>query len=223
MNLELYRRRTILWPTWKGWLLLVLLFAVPFTVWGWLGESYLSRPERMPADTLVVESWIQPDGLHAAAAEYRSGGYRHLVVTGGMTGSKGTSRRRSYVAMAQKELVEAGVAIEDIIAGHMPDVENQRTYSMAVGVQRALHERNVHPTSINVFTAGTHARRSQIVYSRVFGAAVDVGVIVWTPWDRSAAVPWWKSSERTLDLIKESLAYPYELLFHSGRARTRNR
>jgi hypothetical protein len=217
VNLELYRRRTVLWPTWKGWLLFLFFLVVPVTVWAWLGESYLARTERVPADTLVIESWIQADGLHAAAAEYRSGGYRHLVITGGMTGSKGTLRRRSYVAIAQKELVDAGVAEDEIIAGHMPDVENQRTHSMAVGVQRALHERNVHPTSINVFTAGSHARRSRLVYARVFGSEVNVGVISWTPWERSAGVPWWKSSERTLDLIKESLGYPYELLFCSGR------
>ena len=186
--------------------------------WAWFGEAFLSRSERLPADTLVVESWIQPDGLHAAAAEYRSGNYRHLVVTGGLTGTKGMLRRRSYVALAERELVEAGIAKETIIPAPMPDVDNQRTYEMALAVRRALEERDVHPAAVNVFTAGAHARRSQLVYRKVFGSNVSVGVISWSATERSARRGWWTSSARTLELFKETLGYTYELLFSSGRS-----
>jgi hypothetical protein len=205
------------WPTWKGWLLLLFVIATPLGAWAWLGEPFLARTERLPADTLVIESWIQADGLHAAAAEYLSGNYRHLVITGGLTGSHGTKRRRSYAAIAEKELVDAGIAHDLIIVAPVPDVENQRTHAMAVAAQRTLEARRIHPVALNVFTAGTHARRSQLVYSHVFSPATKVGVISWTPEERSAAMPWWKSSERTLDLMKETLGYTYELLFNSGR------
>jgi hypothetical protein len=217
VKLTLFQRRNIWWPTWKGWLLLLLVFVAPVTVWAWLGEPYLMHDERVAADTLVVESWIQPDALHAAAAEYRSGGYRHLVITGGLTGSKGTKRRRSYATVAQRELLDAGIAQSEIIVAEMPDVDTQRTYVMAVSVRRALGERNVRPVAINVFTAGAHARRSRLVYAKVFGPEVKVGVIAWTAWDRNANRSWWTSSERTLELLKETLGYSYELLLNSGR------
>ncbi|MGH7957839.1 MAG: hypothetical protein ACREH8_12650 [Opitutaceae bacterium] len=217
VNLDLLRRRTIWWPTWKGWLLLLVIFVAPVSVWAWFGEAFLLRTGRIAADTLVVESWIQPDGLHAAAAEYRSGGYRHLVVTGGLTGSKGTSRRRSYSALAERELVAAGIGGDAIIAAETPDVDNQRTYVMAVSVRDVLQARGIRPAGLNIFTAGAHARRSRLVYAKVFAPEVDVGVITWTAWDRTSNVPWWRSSERTLELIKETLAYTYEFLFSSGR------
>jgi hypothetical protein len=200
-----------------GWLLLFCVVVVPATVWGWFGERFLSHTERLPADTLVVESWIQPDALHAAAAEFRSGGYRHLVITGGLTGSKGTQRRKSYAALAQRELGDAGIAKDEIITAEMPDVDRQRTHAMAVAVQRALHAQNVHPAAVNIFTAGAHARRSRLVYAKVFGSEVKVGAISWTPTDRTANAAWWRSSERTLELVKETVGYLNELLFNSGR------
>jgi hypothetical protein len=197
--------------------LFLAVVLTPVIVWMRFGEPYLAHTERLPADTLVVESWVQEDGLHAAAAEFRSGGYRHLVTTGGLTGSKGTKRRRSYTAISEKALVDAGIAKDEIIAADMPDVDTQRTHAMALGAQRALKDRGITPRSINVFTEGTHARRSRLVYARVFGPDVRVGVISWLPWESSKDLPWWTSSERTLTLIKETLGYPYEVLFKSGR------
>jgi hypothetical protein len=195
------------------------LFVAPVILWARFGESYLARTERVPADTLVVESWIQEDGLHAAAAEFRSGGYRHLVTTGGLTGSPGTVRRRSYSRIAELALVDAGIPREAIIAASAPDVAKQRTFTTAVGVQRALQLQGIHPAAINIFTEGAHARRSRWVYARVFGPNVKTGVISWTAWDPTRGTSWWTSSQRTLVLIKETLGFPYEVLFSSGRSR----
>jgi hypothetical protein len=76
----------------------------------------------------------------------------------------------------------------------------------------------VHPVAVNVFTAGAHARRSQLVYRKVFGSKVKVGVISWGAPERNSRRAWWTSSERTLELFKETLGYTYELLFSSGRS-----
>jgi hypothetical protein len=218
VKLDLLRRRNIWWPTWKGALLLLVVFVTPVAVWAWCGEAYLTRTERVAADTLIIESWIQADGLHAAAAEYRSGQYRHLVITGGLTGSKGALRRRSYAELALRELADAGVQREMILVAPIDDVDSQRTFAMATGVKRALASRNLHPPAVNVFTAGAHARRSQIVYQKAFGPEVKVGVISWSAAPRTGGRPWWTSSERTLELFKETIGYTYELLLDSGRA-----
>jgi hypothetical protein len=205
------------WPTWMGWLLLFCVVVMPTLVWGCFGERFLSHTERLPADTLVVESWIQPDALFAAAMEFRSGGYRHLVVTGGLTGSNGTLRRKRYADLAQRELGEAGIAKDVIIVAEMAEVDRQRTYAMAVAVRSALHAQNLHPIAINIFTAGAHARRSRLVYAKVFGSEVKVGAISWTPANFAASNAWWRSSERTISLTKETVGYLSELLFNSGR------
>jgi hypothetical protein len=216
VELGIFRRRTIWWPTWKGWLLFIAVFVAPVIGWTFCGETYLSHTERVSPDTLAVESWIQEDGIHAAAEEYRTKGYRHLVISGGFTGTKGTLRRQSYTTRAERVLIEAGIPKEAIIEASTPDVETHRTYTMAVSIRSALEQAGVKPTGVNVFTEGAHARRSRLVYAKVFGDNVKVGVISWAPWDNSAE-RWWSSSERTLDLFKETLGYPYEALFNSGR------
>jgi hypothetical protein len=75
----------------------------------------------------------------------------------------------------------------------------------------------MHPTAINIFTAGAHARRSRLVYEKVFGSEVKVGAISWAPADRATSIAWWRSSERTIVLTKETVGYLSELLFNSGR------
>ena len=70
VKLTLFQRRNLWWPTWRGWLLLFLVLVAPVIGWGAFGERILMRNERLAADTLVVESWIQPDGLHIAVREW---------------------------------------------------------------------------------------------------------------------------------------------------------
>jgi len=55
-----------------------------------------------------------------------------------------------------------------------------------------------------------------LIFAKAFSPHTRVGVISWTPKDFSAG-PWWKSSDRAEDMIKETVGYAYELLLNSGR------
>ena len=81
---------------------------------------------------------------------------------------------------------------------------------------RTLQANGIHPRAVNVFTRGAHARRSRLIAARVFGRETEVGAIAWIPgeYDQES---WWESSERADDLLKETVAYPLELLLNSGR------
>jgi len=57
--------------------------------------------------------------------------------------------------------------------------------------------------------------RSVLVFSKVNSRA-DVGVVAWIP-SRSAALPWWRSSDRARELLEETAGYLYEALLNSGR------
>ena len=70
---------------------------------------------------------------------------------------------------------------------------------------------------MNVFTFGSHARRSALVYEKAYGPGTEVGVIAWEP-SAYAAGPWWRSSERSIEFLVQSVGYFYELLLNSGRA-----
>ena len=190
----------------------------PITLWWYHGESFLSVTQRVPADVLVVEGWISHEGIHASAIEFLTGGYRFVVATGGLTGERWSKDRWNYALVAQEQLLRSGIAADRILLASSLETERQRTFEMARSALRSLEGKGIRPHGINVFTRGTHARRSRSVFSKVFGSRTAVGVISWAPEDL-AAEPWWRSSERAEEMIKESVGFLFEVLLHSGRAR----
>ena len=216
MLLRFLQRRTIWWPTLLGWISLTAFAGLFLTLWWFRGEALLSLTERQPAEVLVVEGWIGLEGVHAAAIEFAQGGYRQVVATGGFTHARWSDRQWNYAEITEHALSRSGVPRDRIIAASTPDTESQRTYEMATASWRALEARGALPTTINVFTLGAHARRSRLIFAKVFGTKIKVGVISWIP-PSYANEPWWQSSERAEDLLKESVGCLYELLLNSGR------
>src|SRR5262249_31161001 len=106
---------------------------------------------------------------------------------------------------------------EKIVVAPANDSESQRTYESAVAVARALRVRGIHPKCLNVFTLGPHARRSRLVFAKVFGPETKVGVIAWEKADYDS-MPWWRSSERARELIPETAGYFFEVLLNSRRS-----
>jgi len=114
-------------------------------------------------------------------------------------------------------LIRSGVAEARIIVATATDVERQRTFESAVAVWRALPVKGIRPENINVFTFGPHARRSRLVFAKVYQPDARVGVISWVP-PIPEKSPWWQSSERAKDLLTETAGYLYEACFNSGRS-----
>lgn len=214
------RRQTIWWPTWWGWAGIFLFGASLLGLWVWKAEDFLVATYREPAEVLVVEGWISLEGIRKAAEEFKARGYKIAVTTGGLSGRSWSEERYNYADIARTELIRAGIPPEAIIAAAPSSTESQRTYAMAVAAWQMLEKRGVHPTAINVFTRGTHARRSRLVYSKVFRSPIQVGVVSWRPPGEEADIPWWYSSPRTEELVKESAAFLFEALLDSGRAAT---
>lgn len=214
---RLVERRTVWCPTWLGTSFLLLLVAVPAAWWGIRGEAVLSSTQRTPAEVLVVEGWIGREGIHSAAVEFNQGGYQYVVATGGVASGKGWGQSGwSYAEEAEHELVRSGVPEGKIIVAPSRGTENQRTYESALAVLQALDAKQIHPRALNVFTLGPHAKRSGLVFAKVLGPAMKVGVVSWIPFDYQA-VPWWRSSDRAKALLTETAGYLYEFLFNSGR------
>ena len=118
--------------------------------------------------------------------------------------------------MARYELSRAGVPPDRIIAAPAADVETQRTFASALAVRKVLLSRDEPPATVNVFTLRAHARRSQLIFAKVLGPQIRVGVVAWVPVTDGSDL-WWESSERAVDLIKETAGWMIELLLNSGR------
>jgi hypothetical protein len=215
-RLNLVQRRTVWWPTWWGTLCIALLLTIPLFCWCVSGESFLSLTQRSPAEILVVEGWIGREGMHAAGLEFAQRGYQYIVAAGGQNSDRPKEDPSSYAEMAARELIRSGIPREKVILAPARDVKTQRTYESAVGVWRALDAKGIQPKNLNVFTYGPHARRSRLVFSKVYGPGTQVGVISWVPSD-SDTMPWWQSSERAREMITETAGYLFEAILNAGR------
>jgi DUF218 domain len=201
-------------PNVLGGFSLFVVLVVP-AIWLCIyGESYFSLTRRLPGEVLVVEGWIGRDGVRAAAAEFEGGGYRYIVATGGQ--SNDSRHPSNYAEMAGEELIRSGVPADRVIIASTGEIEHERTFESAAAAWRKLQKSDIHPGYINVLTLGPHARRSRLVYAKVFAPAARVGVIAWRPayYDTE---PWWQSRGRTKCFLKEIVGYPFEVLLNSGR------
>ena len=164
----------------------------------------------------MVEGWIGRAGLRAAADEFESGGYRFLLVCGGLTSGRWEDQPESYAEMAGREMLRLGVSKERLLVARSEDTEKYRTFESAVAVWRTLRDASIKPKGINVFTFGAHARRSGLVFSKVNSGVERIGAIGWMP-PEFQGEPWWNSSERSRELLDETVGYAYEFLLNSGR------
>jgi uncharacterized SAM-binding protein YcdF (DUF218 family) len=213
---KLFKRTTIWWPTLLGWVSLTLIGASSCLSWVFVGEPFLSRTHRLPAEILVVEGWIGPTGVKAALAEFSKHGYQAIIVTSGMTGARWDEERWSYAVEAAKIARRAGVAESKIILAVPRETEVQRTFESALAVREAIKRSGSKVTAVNVFTRGSHAKRSRLVFEKVLRPDYEVGAVSWSP-PGYETEPWWSSSDRMVDLLKESVAYCLEFFLDSGR------
>jgi hypothetical protein len=217
MRLRLLRRREVLCPTWTGSLCVVTVLIALIVACLTYAESFLSMTHRLQPDILVVEGWIGRKGLGAAVDEFERGGYRYIVASGGLTSGRwGEDEPTSYAEMAGREMIRLGVPKERVIVAKAENTERHRTFESAVAVWRALQSAGIAPKRLNVFTIGPHARRSGLVFSKVNSQGAEVGVLGWIPPEYKTE-PWWRSSDRSRELMEETAGYLYEVLLNSGR------
>jgi hypothetical protein len=149
----------------------------------------------------VVEGWIGREGVRAAVAEIRAWRLSIHGFRGGLTAGRWDHQPESYAEMAAREMVHSGIPRERIVVATAQYTESHRTFESAVAVWHALRP---------------HASRSFLVFAKVLGHETKVGVIAWLPPDYKTE-PWWRSSERSRDLLEETVGYLYEVLLNSGR------
>ena len=200
-----------------GLVLFAAILLMSATGWVNSGEQFLELTKRLPADVLVVEGWIGREGIRAAVAEFQGSGYHYIVASGGLTSGRWEDEPASYAKMAADEMIRLGIPREKIVVATAGYTEKQRTFESAVAVWRVLRSAGILLKAVNIFTFGPHARRSGVVFAKVFSPAVNVGIIAWTPAEYRTE-PWWRSSERSRDLLQETVGFLYEFLLNSGRA-----
>ncbi|MGB8701682.1 MAG: ElyC/SanA/YdcF family protein [Thermosynechococcaceae cyanobacterium] len=176
-------------------------------------HTFLAKHNPLAADILVVEGWLPDYAIEAALVEFKQSSYRRIVTIGGPI-DRGSYlfQYKTFAALAAETLTTMGLDTKYLLTLPFNSVSINRTYDSAMELKQWLESTNLQINSLNLFTLGTHSRRSWILFKKVFEPQVKVGIISVESkhYDRQK---WWRSSEGTRTVISEFIAYSYARLF----------
>jgi hypothetical protein len=165
------------------------------------------------ADVLVVEGWLPDYAIAAAALEFKNGSYQKLIAIGGAI-PRGfyLSEYQNFAALAAATLIAIGVEPKDVIIVTDGSQSLGRTSSSALTLSQWLTTSELKITRLNLYTLGTHARRSWLAFQQILAPAIAVGILAAEPLNYDSH-RWWHSSEGVRTVISELLAYLYFRIF----------
>jgi hypothetical protein len=212
-----FTRRTILLPTWRGWLCVVVAAVALVLGVGRFTHGFLSVNAPIQANVLVVEGWLPDYAIEEALAEFRAGGYERLVTSGGpMPEGSLVSGYSTYAALATATVLKLGFPKDHVMEAPAARTYRHRTFESAKAVRTRLRELGVRTRGLNVVSVGPHARRTRAVYRKVFNDEIEIGVIAIESRDYDPK-RWWAFSDGVKVTLAEAVAWLYEALLDSGR------
>ncbi|MEM6613390.1 MAG: YdcF family protein [Cyanobacteria bacterium P01_C01_bin.72] len=212
------RRQIKLWglvsrkPRWgltiRGWLGFLLAIALLLGLALFRLEPFFAHTAPIKAEVLIVEGWIGDDALKGAICEFESKPYK-LIITAGSDFGRGEALTefKNFANLAKASLIAFGFAPEKIQPIRTPPVQRDRTLNSAKAVKQWLQE-NIQTTGVNIYSENVHARRSWLIYRKVFEPEIKVGVIA-HPALSYDPQRWWASSDGFKRVITECISYLY--------------
>jgi hypothetical protein len=205
----LLKRKEALVLSWRGRLLLLLISIAALFIIARYIHPFLAVSRPTYGEILVVEGWMPDSTLEQAVTFFNKHDYQLIVPSGGplIRGSH-LSKHSTYAERAAATLSRLGVKQSVIVPVTAPHVRTDRTFASALAVGDWLSQSDMSINSLDVFSLGAHARRSQWLFQRALGDNISVGVIAAThpEYDPNK---WWASSSGVRTLIGESIAYLY--------------
>jgi NAD(P)-dependent dehydrogenase (short-subunit alcohol dehydrogenase family) len=185
--------------------MLVVGFAFVLTI-----HDFLAITQRVEANVLVVEGWVSNHtAIREAAEEFKKGQYKLLITVGGPIGDvEGSVGQPSAAILAAGELQELGVDNCLIVTLTAPTAVQHRTYTGALTLKDWLRESEPQTKTVNIFTIGSHARKSLVLFRKALGPHIDVGVIAGTD-DEYNPDYWWMSIQGNYVIFRNLLGYLY--------------
>ncbi len=214
-----FRRRSLWLPTLPGWILLALLAALCGAAFIAVLYPFLSSAKPLPqASILVVEGWVHDNAVREARHIAGSGGYERIC-TAGVDLTKGSllAEYGDFATLTAATLERLGMPPDQILVAPGGAGHRHRTYFSAAAVRRTLQDHGALHGNINVLTVGPHARRTGLVYRKVFrDTPCRVGVIQVPPEDYDPQ-RWWTTSNGAKTVITEVIAWFHEFTVDGGR------
>jgi DUF218 domain len=179
-------------------------------------HAFLAKTAPIDTDTLVLEGWLPDYAIEAAMQEFKQGSYCRLVTIGSSI-HRGSYLfpYKTFAELTTASLIAMGLDEDQIITIPLKMETTNRTYGSATELKEQLALASIRINSFNLFTLGTHSRRSWILYKKAFEPETAVGIIAATPLNYNTE-EWWKSSEGSRTIFSECIAYLYTRIFISN-------
>ena len=189
---------------------MTLVLAFGFAV-RWGAYPFLAVSQPINGDVLIVEAWLPPEMLKEVADEFVHGKYRRLLVILSVHDAELVPANGSS-EWVSAELMQYGVPRESLDTMFCLAVQRDRTYHAALAAKDWFTKNGRSQKSFNLVTAGPHARRSWLLYRKVFGNTGEIGIVALE--DRTYDPKhWWGSSEGVREVLGEAIAYVYAKFF----------
>ncbi|HEY9827411.1 MAG TPA: hypothetical protein V6D19_18380 [Stenomitos sp.] len=185
-----------------------ILFAfIFFNLYNFLAKN---SPIIADVDVLVVEGWLPDYAIEAAMKEFQVGNYKKIITIGSnLPRGSHLSNYKTFASLAGATLVTLGLDPEKLLIVSTSYVPECRTQNAANGLKDHLANTDNSIQSINVFTLGPHARRTWLVFRKVFPPQTQVGIIAAEPFGYDPE-RWWQTSEGVRTVVGEFIAYLYQ-------------
>jgi uncharacterized SAM-binding protein YcdF (DUF218 family) len=213
----LLRQRPCLVPTWRGWLVLLLIALLLANMAVREIHPFLAVTDPLPGGVLVVEGWAPDYALAEAAAEFRRNHYSKLYVTGGpLEWGASLAEYKTHAEGGAAILLKLGLGTNEVQAVPAPLVRQDRSYAAAATLNAWLRNHGISPDRVHLMTEGPHARRSRLMFQKALGKDVAVGVTAVPNRDYDAR-HWWRSSAGVRTVVDEVIAYGYARFFFRAK------
>ena len=171
---------------------------------------FLAITQRVNANTLVVEGWINEYAIRAAVKEFQDNRYQRVFTTGGPVEGTGgyTNDFMTSASVGADLLKKAGVPEQSLQMVPSRVMDRDRTYGSAVALRNWFRHHNMVVSGINVVTEDVHARRTRLLFQKALGKKVQVGIIAVANADYPAN-KWWHYSQGLKNVVSEFAAYLY--------------
>ena len=209
----LIQRREIWIPTIWGWFALLLTGSATIVLAARILYPFMALNEPVGSHILVVEGWMNADGLDQALEILRSGQYRLVITTGGpMDKWPGSHDFATYAERAAIYMSSRGHQDAEIVAVPAPATQVDRTFLNAILVRKWAARSGLTIDRLDVVSLGPHARRSRALYHLAFDPETRIGVYAAKPseYDPDA---WWRTSAGAKNVLGEVVSWLWVTLF----------
>ena len=189
-------------------LVLVIAFILFFNKLMISIHHFLEITSPIEAKILVVEGWLTSFDytLPEVVKEYQSRSYDYIV-----TNSITRGGTKSQAEQCAEKLHHLGIDSKKIISVTAPPLTQYKTYGAALAFRDWLKANHPEVRSINVFTGGTHGRKSHFLFRKALDDYCDVGIIS-SPLHHTPMGKWWRTRRGTIGTFTYFAGYIYTFL-----------